>query len=71
MGRDVHQSVDVALARMSPLERAAFVLRHFEGRSLNEIARALDQDANAVKQSICRAVRKAREVLAPLAGATP
>jgi RNA polymerase sigma-70 factor (ECF subfamily) len=71
MGRDVHQRVDVALARMSPLERAAFVLRHFEGRSLNEIARALDQDANAVKQSICRAVRKAREVLAPLAGATP
>jgi RNA polymerase sigma-70 factor (ECF subfamily) len=61
----------MALARMSPLERSAFVLRHFEGRSLQEIASALDQDENAVKQSICRAVRKARHVLAPLAGAVP
>jgi RNA polymerase sigma-70 factor, ECF subfamily len=71
MGADVHHRVDIALARMSPLERAAFVLRHFEGRSLQEISDALDQDTNTVKQSICRAVRKARHVLAPLAGVAP
>jgi RNA polymerase sigma-70 factor (ECF subfamily) len=69
MGDDVRRRVDVALARMSPLERAAFVLRHFEGRSLDEIARVLGLDANAAKQSVCRAVRKARVVLAPLVGA--
>jgi RNA polymerase sigma-70 factor (ECF subfamily) len=69
LGGDVRRRVDAALGRMSPRERAAFVLRHFEGRSIKEIGHALDLDANAVKQSVCRAVRKARQVLAPLAGA--
>ena len=68
LGSDVRRRVDAALERMSPRERAAFVLRHFEGRSLKEIGHALDLDPNAVKQSVCRAVRKARLVLAPLAG---
>jgi RNA polymerase sigma-70 factor (ECF subfamily) len=68
LGDDVRRRVDAALGRMSPRERAAFVLRHFEGRSVREIGHALDLDAEAVKQSVCRAVRKARRVLAPLAG---
>jgi RNA polymerase sigma-70 factor (ECF subfamily) len=67
-GRDVRRRVDAALDRMSPRERAAFVLRHFEGRSIREIGDALDLDAEAVKQSVCRAVRKARRALEPLAG---
>jgi RNA polymerase sigma-70 factor (ECF subfamily) len=69
MGGDVRDRMAVALARMSPRERAAFVLRHFEGRSMREIAGVLDLDTSAVKQSVLRAVRKARQVLAPLAGA--
>ena len=69
LGSDVRRQVDVALARMSARERAAFVLRHFEGRSIREIGHALDLDAEAVKQSVCRAVHKARQVLRPLAGA--
>jgi RNA polymerase sigma-70 factor (ECF subfamily) len=68
LGGDVRRRVDAALGRMSPRERAAFVLRHFEGRSIREIGHALDLDSEAVKQSVCRAVRKARRVLAPLAG---
>jgi RNA polymerase sigma-70 factor (ECF subfamily) len=56
----------VALARMSARERAAFVLRHFEGRSLHEIGDALGMDVSATKQSILRAVRKVRRVLAPV-----
>lgn len=69
LGGDVRRHVEEALERMSPRERAAFVLRHFEGRSLKEIEAALGIDTTSVKQSVCRAVRKAREVLAPLAGA--
>jgi RNA polymerase sigma-70 factor (ECF subfamily) len=69
LGEDVRRRVDTALGRMSPRERAAFVLRHFEGRTIREIGDALDLDAEAVKQSVCRAVRKARRILAPLAGA--
>jgi RNA polymerase sigma-70 factor (ECF subfamily) len=69
LGGDVRRHVEAALERMSPRERAAFVLRHFEGRSVKEIEAALGIDTTSVKQSVCRAVRKAREVMAPLAGA--
>jgi RNA polymerase sigma-70 factor (ECF subfamily) len=68
LGGDVRRGLDQALERMSPRERAAFVLRHFEGRSVKEIEALLGLDTTAVKQSVCRAVRKARQVLAPLAG---
>ena len=67
-GGDVRRGLEAALERMSARERAAFVLRHFEGRSVKEIELALGLDTTAVKQSVCRAVRKARQVLAPLAG---
>jgi RNA polymerase sigma-70 factor (ECF subfamily) len=63
---DVRRRIDVALARMSARERSAFVLRHFEGWSLEEIGQALGQDTSATKQSVLRAVRKVRQVLAPL-----
>jgi RNA polymerase sigma-70 factor, ECF subfamily len=66
---EVRQHLEVALSRMSPRERSAFALRHFEGRSIEEIARALDLDESAAKQSVLRAVRKVRQVLAALAGA--
>jgi RNA polymerase sigma-70 factor, ECF subfamily len=69
LGGEVRKRVDVALARMTTRERSAFVLRHFEGMSIEEIARALGMDESAVKQSILRAVRKVRQVLAALAGA--
>jgi RNA polymerase sigma-70 factor (ECF subfamily) len=54
-----------ALAELSPSERAAFVLRHFEGQSIAEISRALGRRDNATKQSIFRAVRKLRRALVP------
>jgi len=69
LGGDVRRGVAAALERMSARERAAFVLRHFEGRSIAEIEAALGMDTTAVKQSVCRAVRKAREALLPLTGA--
>lgn len=54
-----------ALDRLSPDERAAFVLRHLEGRPIAEIARVLGKRDNATKQSIFRAVRKVRSALGP------
>jgi RNA polymerase sigma-70 factor (ECF subfamily) len=54
-----------ALAELSPYERAAFVLRHYEGHSIAEISRALGRRDNATKQSIFRAVRKLRRALVP------
>ena len=46
-------------------ERAAFVMRHYEGCSIEEIATALGLRSNAAKHSIFRAVKKMRAALKP------
>jgi len=66
---DVRTRVERAMARLSPLERAAFVLRHHQGLSIREIGSALGLDTSATKHSIFRAVRKMREALEPVAEA--
>jgi RNA polymerase sigma-70 factor (ECF subfamily) len=55
--------VERVMARMSAAERASFVLRHFEGRSIREIGAELGQSENSAKQSLLRAVRKLRAAL--------
>ena len=67
-GAEVRKRVTVAMSRMSPQEKAAFVLRHFEGMSIAEIGTALGLETSAAKQSVLRAVRKVRLVLAPTLG---
>ena len=63
---DVRRRVGAAMGMLSPQERAAFVLRHFEQRSIDEIGKTLGLRENATKQSIFRAVRKLRRALEPL-----
>jgi RNA polymerase sigma-70 factor (ECF subfamily) len=52
-----------ALEGLTPPERAAFTLRHFEGCSIDEIARTLGIRSNAAKQHVFRAIRKLRLAL--------
>jgi RNA polymerase sigma-70 factor (ECF subfamily) len=54
------------MARMSAVERSAFTLRHLQGMTIEEIGRALDLEEGAAKHSVFRAVRKLRQVLAPM-----
>src|SRR5690349_25152963 len=42
------------LALLTPQERAAFLMRHYEGCSIEEICRALRLRENAAKHSIFR-----------------
>lgn len=65
-GAEVEARVAQALDTLTPSERAAFVLRHFEGQSIEEIARALRVRGNTAKQTVFRAVQKMRRRLAPL-----
>jgi RNA polymerase sigma-70 factor (ECF subfamily) len=58
--------LDAALQLLSDQERTAFQLRHFEGKSIEEIGAILDLGASATKNSIFRAVRKVREALEPV-----
>jgi RNA polymerase sigma-70 factor, ECF subfamily len=56
-----------ALGQLTDLERTAFVLRHYEGCGIAEIASALGVETNAAKHSVFRAVQKLRRALQPVA----
>lgn len=71
LSAEAGRHVQVALASLSPTERAAFVLRHFEGMSIEEIGRALGLRASATKNSVFRAVQKLRRALEPLVTKMP
>jgi RNA polymerase sigma-70 factor, ECF subfamily len=68
LSAEVQERVNAAMSALSRMERAAFVLRHFEGHSIEEISRALGLKTNATKHSIFRAVKKMRVALEPLVG---
>jgi RNA polymerase sigma-70 factor (ECF subfamily) len=63
---EVERRVVAALDALSPLERAAFALRHYEGRTTGEISRTLGLGTSAAKQAVFRAVRKLRVELQEL-----
>jgi len=63
---DVSTQTQAAMMSLSEAERAALMLRHFEGYSVKEIARILDLTTSACKQTIFRAVKKMRIELTPL-----
>ncbi len=59
-----------ALEHLSEMERTAFVLRHYEGCHIEEIAKALGVEPGAAKHSVFRAVQKLRRALEPAWGTT-
>jgi RNA polymerase sigma-70 factor (ECF subfamily) len=65
LSAEVQERVGRAMEGLTAMERAAFVLRHFEGQSIDDISRALGLKSNAAKHSIFRAVRKMRLALEP------
>jgi len=66
---EIRQNVECAMEQLTPTERTAFVLRHFEGRSIEEIGGVLGAGQSATKQSIFRAVQKMRRALEPMVNA--
>lgn len=59
----VAQRLAEALKQLSPLERAAFVMRHYQEQPLIEICETLGLKQSATKQAIFRAVKKMRAAL--------
>src|SRR5581483_981719 len=68
LGKEIVTAQDLAMQRLTPTEKSAFVLRHLEERSTSEIAEVLNIATNAAKQAVFRAVQKLRRELAPLRG---
>ncbi len=65
-GEELGRRVGRVLATLSPSERAAFVLRHFDGYSSSEIGKILGMRSGATRNAVFRAVRKLRAALSPL-----
>ena len=59
----IGEQLQVALGGLSEKERAAFLMRHYHGCSIEEIGSTLGMKTNATKHSIFRAVRKMRVAL--------
>lgn len=66
LSAELRDRVASAMKRLTDVERTAFVLRHFEGRSITEIGAVLKVREEAVKNTIFRAVKKMRTELEPL-----
>lgn len=66
LSSELHQRVADAMKRLTAVERTAFVLRHFEGRSIAEIGNVLKIRDEAVKNTVFRAVKKMRTELEPM-----
>ncbi|MGH9523661.1 MAG: RNA polymerase sigma factor [Terriglobales bacterium] len=62
---EISGRIAAAMDLLTPVEKVAFVLRHFEGRPVEEIAATLKVKTGAAKQSIFRAVQKMRTALEP------
>ncbi len=69
--RRIDERVRAAMADLSGQERSAFVMRHYEGLSIEEIGGVLNLKASAAKHSIFRAVQKLRRSLEPLGELKP
>jgi RNA polymerase sigma-70 factor (ECF subfamily) len=66
LSQEIEARRQAAMEKLTPTERLAFVLRHMEDRSTEEIATALGIAPNSAKQAVFRAVQKLRQSLAPL-----
>jgi RNA polymerase sigma-70 factor (ECF subfamily) len=63
---EVRQRVEEAMGLLTGLERAAFVLRHHEGLSSEQLGQTLGIAPGAAKQAVFRAVQKLRRALEPV-----
>jgi RNA polymerase sigma-70 factor, ECF subfamily len=68
LSREITAVQELAMRRLTATEKAAFVMRHHEERSVSEIADVLGIAPNAAKNAVFRAVQKLRRELAPLRG---
>ena len=70
-GSEIHRKIQGALRGLSEKEKTAFVLRHLQGMSIEEIGQVTRTGTNTTKNLIFRAVRKIRRELEPHLEETP
>ena len=65
--RQLQDRIARALDRVSPQEKAVFVLRHYDDLMLKDIASSLGLSVGSVKSYLFRAVRKIQKEIGPTA----
>ncbi|HET8925866.1 MAG TPA: RNA polymerase sigma factor [Candidatus Acidoferrum sp.] len=65
---ELKKQMERALAALTHAERTAFVMRHWEGCGIEEIAKVLESNSSAAKNTVFRAVQKLRHALEPVVG---
>ena len=63
--RELAEHLRRALNELSPAERTAFVMRHWGGSGIEEIAETLKSSSSAAKNTVFRSVQKLRRALEP------
>lgn len=66
LSRDIRHRIAEALVTLSPRQRAVFVMKHYEEKSIAEIGEATGLDEGTIKSHLFRAARKLRERLEDL-----
>ena len=61
LGREIRNAIE----QLSPRQKQVFILRHYEGLALREIADTLHLRVGSVKAHLFSATRKLRDLLAP------
>ena len=62
---ELQKVISRAVDRLPKRQKRVFILRHYEGLSLKEIARALNCSLGTVKAHLFRATRRLRKILLP------
>jgi RNA polymerase sigma-70 factor (ECF subfamily) len=66
LSREIRKRIALALESLSPRQRAVFVMKHYEERSIAEIGEVTGLDDGTVKSHLFRAARKLRDRLEDL-----
>lgn len=67
----LRRQMQQALSELTQAERTAFVMRHWDGCGIEEIASVLNTNISATKNTVFRAVQKLRRALQPFLDARP
>lgn len=63
LNSSLREEIDRALLRLSAQQRVVFILKHYEGKKIKDIAAILDCTEGTVKRYLFRATRKLQTIL--------
>jgi RNA polymerase sigma-70 factor (ECF subfamily) len=66
MGTDLGEIVNTAVESLSPKQKMTFILKHYEGYKIREIAEIMNCKEGTVKKYLFDAIKNLRKKLSPV-----